>query len=65
VSIRHEAFLERRVRYQDGPDVCYLKLQRELLAADGATIPAHLDVSDADLEEYRLAHDTKGKQRRF
>ncbi len=35
VTIANEAFLSHRTRYQDGPDICSLRLRREL-AADGA-----------------------------
>ncbi len=64
LAIKNEAFLARRVRYQDGPGVCFFKLQKELAdCADG--LPAlHLDVSDAELEEYRAAHTPKPPQRR-
>jgi len=62
--IPNEAFLSHRVRYQDAPDVCFLKLQRELLAcADG--LPARrLGVTDAELQEYRENHAPKPPQRR-
>jgi hypothetical protein len=63
VVIPNEAFLARRVRYQDAPEICFLKLQRELAAcAEGFPTP-QLTVGDADFEEYRLAH-TKTPQRR-
>jgi len=58
-----EAFTSRRVRYQDAPEICFLKLQRELVACEG--LPArHLHVTDADLEDYRTAHAPKPQQRR-
>jgi hypothetical protein len=57
--IRNEAFLARRLRYQDAPEVCYLKLQR-VLAGDGeGPLPSPQDVSDEDLEAYRLSHAPK------
>lgn len=64
VAIPCEAFLARRVRYQDAPEICFLKLQRAL--SDGGEIlpAAHLAVSDAELEEYRVAHAPKPVQRR-
>jgi hypothetical protein len=31
LTIVNEAFSSRRVRYQDGPDICSLKLHRELV----------------------------------
>jgi hypothetical protein len=64
VAISNEAFLAHRVRYQDGPGVCFLKLQRELAAADGAMPSAYLNVSDEELEAFRVAHAPKPPQRR-
>ncbi|HET7294976.1 MAG TPA: hypothetical protein VFM88_21335 [Vicinamibacteria bacterium] len=63
--IRNEAFVSRRARYQDGPDICFLKLQREVLLFSGLKLPeTRLDVTDADLEEYRAAHAPRVAQRR-
>jgi len=60
--IPNAAFVDDRARYQDGPEICFLKLQRALAAGDG--LPARrLTVTDAELEDYRAAH-TK-PQRRF
>lgn len=64
LAIPNEAFLARRVRYQDGPEICFLKLQREVVACAGGLPAPHLDVTDADLEEYRVAHTPKPAQRR-
>jgi hypothetical protein len=64
LAISNEAFLAHRVRYQDGPDICFLKLQRELIAC-GDTLPAlHHDVTDAELEDYRVAHAPKPNKNR-
>jgi hypothetical protein len=55
VAISNNAFLTRRLRYQDAPGICFLKLQRELaLCPDLAG--ARLTVTDAELEEYRVAN---------
>lgn len=64
LAIPNEAFLSHRVRYQDAPDICFLKLQRELAALEGAFPAAYLNVTDAELEEYRVAHTPKPPQRR-
>jgi len=64
LAIANEAFLSHRVRYQDAPDICFLKLQRELAALDGGLPDAYLSISDAELEEYRVAHAPKAPQRR-
>jgi hypothetical protein len=64
LAIPNEAFLTRRVRYQDAPEICFLKLQRELAACAEGLPSLHLNVSDADLEAYRVAHSPKPPQRR-
>ena len=64
LAISNEAFLARQVRYQDAPDICFLKLQRELNEC-GDTLPAlHHDVTDAELEDYRATHTPKPKKNR-
>jgi hypothetical protein len=64
LAISLEAFNTRRARFQDAPEICFLKLQREL-AAGGGTLPAgYLSVTDSDLEEYKTAHSPKPAQRR-
>ena len=64
VAIPNQAFLEGRVRYQDGHDVCYLKLQRAMVAGVEGTLPARaLEVSDDELEEYRVAHTPKSPRK--
>jgi hypothetical protein len=62
--IPNQAFLSQRVRYQDGPEVCFLKLQRQLAACPTGLPPSHLGVTDADLEDYRITHTPKALQRR-
>ncbi len=64
MSITNEAFLAHRVRYQDAPDVCFRILQRELLANAEGPCASRLSVSEADLEEYRVAQAPKSPQRR-
>jgi len=64
VVIPNEAFLARRVRYQDGPEICFLRLQRDLAAGEEGPASAQLQISDADLEAYRTAHTPKPPQRR-
>ena len=64
VAISNKAFLAKRVRYQDAPEICFLKLQREL-EESGDGIPArHLTVTDAELEEYKAAHTPKANKNR-
>jgi hypothetical protein len=62
--IPNKAFLERRVRYQDAPEICFLRLQRELNACGEDPLPLHLDITDAELDEYRVAHTPKPNKNR-
>jgi hypothetical protein len=56
LTIANQAFNERRVRYQDAPDVCSLKLRQELAANANHPPSSHFRITDADLEEYRSNH---------
>jgi hypothetical protein len=56
LTISNDAFNDRRLRYQDAPDVCSLKLRRELAAWSNHPPQAQLLVTDLDLEEYRSTH---------
>lgn len=59
-----EAFIARRARYQDAPEICFLSLQREL-NEDSETLPdSYLNITDAELEAYRAAHAPKPPQRK-
>ncbi len=64
VAIPNEAFLSGRVRYQDAPDICFLKVQKELAAADGMPPARAHGMTDEELEEYRIAHTPKNPRRR-
>ncbi len=59
IVIDNAAFLTNRVRYQDAPEICFLRLQRELNA--GKEPSRTLKITDAELEEYRVAHSPKPK----
>lgn len=63
VAVPNEAFLARRVRYQDGPEICFLKLQRAVAAGEGLLPERQLSVTDAELDAYRLAHTPKSNRR--
>jgi hypothetical protein len=64
VAIQNQAFLAHSLRYQDAPEICFLKLQRELVAA-GDQLPAlRLAVTAAELEDYRTSHAPKAPKRR-
>ena len=64
LAIPIEAFLSGRVRYQDAPEICFLIVQREVLASEEGVTAKALTVTDADLAAYRAAHAPKTPQRR-
>ena len=64
VAIAHSAFTAGRVRFQDGPEICYLKLLRELESTEvGVSRAPHLTVTDAELADYVTAHTVPARGR--
>jgi hypothetical protein len=60
LTIPNEAFNKRRVRYQDAPDVCSLKLRRELATYANHPPDTQYGITDAELEDYRSTHAPRG-----
>jgi hypothetical protein len=59
LTIRNAAFGSAGVRFQDAPEICSLRLHREL-AVFGDTPPeSHFSISQADIDDYRHAHAPK------
>jgi hypothetical protein len=56
VTIAHEAFNAHRVRFQDAPDVCALRLRRELAISGNHPSETHFQITDAELDDYRTTH---------
>src|SRR5258708_26165169 len=59
LTIANEAFVSHRARYQDAPDICSLKLRRELATDVRHPTKTHFRVSDEELDQYRDAHTHK------
>lgn len=61
VTIANDAFVAHRARYQDAPEICSLRLQREF--AGGADHPpsSRFAVTDTELADYKDAHTPKAK----
>lgn len=55
VWIEQAAFANRKALLQDGPDICFQKLQRELPESELAGT-ACIGVTEGDLARYRDAH---------
>jgi hypothetical protein len=56
LTITNEAFGSRRVRFQDAPEICSLRLHRELAVFEEHPPQAHYRISEADLDDYRSSH---------
>ncbi|HKW35623.1 MAG TPA: hypothetical protein VJN92_21625 [Candidatus Acidoferrum sp.] len=61
VTIANAAFVEHRVRYQDGPDVCSLRLHREFTTQTDHPPSTCFSVTDTELADYKDAHAPKSK----
>ena len=59
LTILNQAFQDRRVRYQDAPDVCSVKLKRELATFANHPPGTHYRITDAELDDYRSAHEPR------
>ena len=56
VGIALAAFAGGRVRYQDGPEISFLKLSHELEASGNAPADVDFTVSEDELAAYRSTH---------
>jgi len=56
VAIAQETFHTRRLRFQDAPDVCSIRLRTELAAHENHPPKTHFIISNDEIEDYRTAH---------
>ena len=63
-AVSNDAFLTHHVRYQDAAEICFLKLQRAVVASDPALPAARQALTEQDFEDYRLAHQSRSGGRR-
>ena|SRR5712692_5224735 len=59
VTIANTAFDCRRARFQDAPDICSLRLRRELAADGNHPANTHFQITDEELDDYRGRHSPK------
>ncbi len=59
ITIVNEAFTSHRLSYQDGPQICSIKLHRELGTFSNDPAQTHYRISEAELTEYRDSHAPK------
>ena len=61
VTIANDAFVAHRVRYQDAPDICSLRLHREFAAKTDHPPSTRFCITDAELADYKDGHAPKSK----
>ena len=61
LTILNEAFISRRARYQDAPEICSQRLHRELDAHANHPPATNFSITEADLDDYRDSHKPKSK----
>jgi hypothetical protein len=61
VTIPNDAFSEHRARYQDAPEICSLRLHRELSTHIDQPLSTTFSITDAELADYKDAHTPKAK----
>src|SRR3984893_945110 len=59
LTIANASFDHRRARFQDAPDICSLRLRRELAADANHAANTHFEITDQELDDYRGRHTPK------
>jgi hypothetical protein len=59
LSIENDAFTSRRARFQDGPNICSLRLRTELAGELAPVAPLHYRITGAELDDFREHHSPK------
>jgi hypothetical protein len=55
-AIPNGAFTSRRLSFQNAPDLCSLKLHREMAVSVDSPLKAHYRISDSELDDYHNSH---------
>lgn len=63
VLISHEHFASRGARFQDGPDLCFTKLEHELAAEPALAAGSRLVMTPRDLLAYRTRERTPASRK--
>jgi hypothetical protein len=57
VQVQSEAFRAGSLSFQDGPGICFARLQRELKGeTHESRVEAHLGIGEQDIHAYRAGH---------
>ena len=65
VTIANDAFVTHRVRYQDAPDICSLRLHREFATRTDHPPSTRFPITDAELADYQREHTPKPRPSAF
>jgi hypothetical protein len=57
-TILNEAFTSHRLSLQNGPNICSLKLHRELADSSNGPLKTHYRISETELDAYRDSHSS-------
>ena len=55
-TILNETFTSHRLSLQNGPDICSLKLHRELADSSNGPLKTHYRISETELDAHRDSH---------
>ncbi len=58
-----EAFTSRAIRFQDGPDLCFRRLQRELIADPDLLPDGDMILTAEEISDYRAGREQPAKER--
>jgi hypothetical protein len=62
VKVQAGAFGAGSLKLQDGPGICFARLQRELnIETEEARTEGHLHIGELDIQEYRARHYPRKK----
>jgi hypothetical protein len=61
-TILNEAFRSHGLRYQDAPDLCSLKLHRDMANSVDDPLKTHYRISGTELDDYRASHSGRAPQ---
>jgi hypothetical protein len=60
VTVQSEAFRSAHLKFQDGPDLCFERLEQELeRETRELRAAAHLSIGKRDIEDYFEGHDPR------
>jgi len=59
-----EAFASRAIRFQDGPDLCFRRLQRELTADPDLLPDGDMVLTPEEIDNYRAGREQPSNERR-